>query len=76
MFDTHYMPHDAASRSQATGKSYADVARELGLKVEIIPIDPNEMFGIELVRNMFPRFWFDQSKCDKGLKAVDAFKKE
>lgn len=75
-FEKHYMPHDAASRSQATGKSYADVARGLGLKVEIIPLDSNEMFGIEAVRNAFPRFWFDQSRCDKGIKAIDAFKKE
>lgn len=70
------MPHDAASRSQATGKSYADVARDLGLKVEIIPMDPNEAFGIEAVRNTFPRFWFDESRCDKGMKAIDSFKKE
>lgn len=76
VFEKHFMPHDAASRSQATGKSYADVARGLGLKVEIVPLDPNEMFGIEAVRNAFPRFWFDQSRCDKGLKAIDAFKKE
>lgn len=70
------MPHDAASRSQATGKSYADVARGLGLKVDIVPIDYNEMFGIEAVRNTYPRFWFDQSRCDKGIKAIDSFKKE
>jgi hypothetical protein len=75
-FEKHYMPHDAGSRSQATGKSYADVARGLGLKVEIIPMDDNEMYGIEAVRNAFVRFWFDQSKCDKGIKAIDAFKKE
>jgi hypothetical protein len=76
VFEKHYMPHDAASRSQATGKSYADVARGLGLKVEIVPQDPNEMFGIEAVRNTFSRFWFDQSRCDKGIKAIDSFKKE
>lgn len=76
MFEKHFMPHDAASRSQATGKSYADVARGLGLKVDIIPQDPNEMFGIEAVRNAFSRFWFDQAKCDKGIKAIDSFKKE
>ncbi len=75
-FEKHFMPHDAASRSQATGKSYADVARSLGLKVDIVPMDPNEMFGIESVRNAFPRMWFDQTKCDKGIKAIDAFKKE
>lgn len=74
--DKHFMPHDAANRSAATGKSYADIARELGFKVEIIPIDKNEQFGIENVRNMFPRFWFDQSRCSKGIKSVESFRKE
>ncbi len=75
-FEKHYMPHDAAAREKGSGKSYADIARGLGLKVEIVPYEHNEMFGIEAVRNEFPRFWFDQTKCDKGLKAIDAFKKE
>lgn len=75
-FEKHFMPHDAASREKGSGKSYADIARGLGLKVEIVPLDHNEMYGIEAVRNAFPRFWFDQSKCDKGLKAIDSFKKE
>jgi len=75
-FEKHFMPHDAGAREKGSGKSYADIARNLGLKVEIVPLDHNEMYGIEAVRNAFPRFWFDQSKCDKGLKAIDAFKKE
>lgn len=74
--EKHFMPHDAASREKSSGKSYADIARGLGLKIDIVPIDHNEMFGIEAVRSMFPRYWFDQSKCDKGLKAIDSFKKE
>ncbi len=71
-----FMPHDASAREKGTGKTYADIARELGLKVEIVPRDLNEMFGIDAARNAFSRFWFDESKCSKGLKAVDAFKKE
>lgn len=76
VFEKHYMPHDAQAREKGSGKSYASIARDLGLNIEIVPIDPNEMFGIEAVRNAFPRFWFDESRCDKGLKAIDAFKKE
>jgi len=76
IFEKHFMPHDAASRSLQSGKSLVDIARGMGLKIDIIPRDTNEMFGIECLRNMLPRFWFDQSKCEKGIKALEAFRKE
>jgi len=75
-YEKHFMPHDAESRSLQTGKSLADIARGTGLKVDIIPRDSNEMFGIECLRNMLPRFFFDQTKCVKGIKAVESFRKE
>lgn len=75
-FEKHYMPFDAAQREKGSGKTYADIARDLGLKVEIVPYEKNEMFGIDATRVMFNRFWFDQSKCAKGIKAVDSFRKE
>jgi len=76
MYEKHFMPHDAASRSLQTGKSLADIARQLGLKVDVLERDSNEMFGIECLRNMLPRFYFDESRCEKGIKAVEAFRKE
>lgn len=76
MYEKHFMPHDAASRSLQSGKSLVDIARGMGIKIDVLPRDTNEMFGIECLRNMLPRFWFDQTKCDKGIKAVEAFRKE
>lgn len=76
MFEKHFMPHDAASRSLQSGKSLVDIARGMGMKIDVLPRDTNEMFGIECLRNMLPRFFFDQSKCEKGIKAVEAFRKE
>lgn len=76
MYEKHFMPHDAANRSQATGKSFADIAREMGLKVEIVPKQHNELFGIECLRNMLPRFFFDERKCEKGIRAVENFRKQ
>lgn len=76
VYEKHFMPHDAASRSLQSGKSLVDIARGMGLKIDVLPRDSNEMFGIECLRNMLPRFWFDQTKCDKGIKAVEAFRKE
>lgn len=76
MYDKHFMPHDAAKRDPGSGKTFADTAREMALKVEVVPYERNEMFGIDAARNAFSRCWFDQSKCMKGIKSLDAFKKE
>lgn len=76
VFDSHIMPHDAAAREKGSGKSYADIARENGLKVNVLPRQLVETFGIEALRNMLSRFFFDQSKCEKGIKAVENFRKE
>lgn len=76
IYEKHFMPHDAAAREKGSGKSYADIAREQGLKVEVLPRDSNEMFGIECLRNALPRFFFDTQKCEKGIKAIESFRKE
>lgn len=75
-FEKHFMPHDADAREKGSGKTYAGIARSLGLKIDIVPRDDNEMFGIEEVRNTLARCWFDQTKCEKGIKSIDSFKKE
>lgn len=76
IFEKHFLPHDAAAREKGSGKSFADIARGLGLKVDILPRDTNEMFGIECLRSMLSRFFFDQTKCEKGIKSIESFRKE
>jgi len=76
LYEKHFFPHDAASRSLQTGKSLADIARAAGLKVDVLTRDTNEMFGIECLRSMLNRFFFDQTKCAKGIKALESFRKE
>ena len=75
-FEKHFMPHDAAAREKGSGKSFADIARGMGLKIDVLPRDSNEMFGIECLRSMLPRFFFDQTKCEKGIKSLESFRKE
>lgn len=76
VIDTHFLPHDAEQHDPATGKTYASWAREAGLKVNIIPKENNEMNYIETTRNMFSRFMFDQNKCVKGMRSVEAYRRE
>lgn len=76
VIDRHILPHDAKAREKGSGKCYADYFTEAGLKIDVLARDQNEMFGIECLRNMLPRMFFDQVKCEKGIKAVEAFRKE
>lgn len=76
IYERHYLPHDAAAREKTSGKSFADICRESGLKVEVVPRQANEIFGIECLRNSLIRFFFDQTKCEKGIKALENFRKE
>lgn len=76
IYEKHFLPHDAQSKSAATNKSYLDIVRELGLKCEALPRAKNELVGIEHLRSVMNRMFFDEQKTAKGIKAVEAFRKE
>lgn len=73
----HCTPHDMAVREwTGEGKSRKDVAESLGLRpVEIVAKhDPAD--GIQAVRNLLPRCWFDEEKTAEGRKALKNYRKE
>jgi hypothetical protein len=50
-------------------------ARKLG--INFIPAQRTGVIeGIDAARNLLPRCWFDQTKCEKGIKALENYKKE
>ena len=74
--EKHFLPHDSAGRSAATGKAYVDYARQMGLNCEVLKIEHNKLVDIEMVRHILPRVWFDQENCEKGIKALENYRKE
>jgi hypothetical protein len=74
-YGKHLAPHDIMVHEYTSGMTRQASARKLGInliavpKVDIIP-------GIDQVRNILNRCWFDEKKCEKGLKALDNYKKE
>lgn len=70
IYGKHFAPHDGNNRNVMTGISCVDVARQMGLDMDVIPNDASIMDGIELVKGMFPRFWFDGDKCEYLLKCL------
>lgn len=75
VYEKHLAPHDIMVHEYTSGMTRQASARKMGInfvpsiKLEIIP-------GIDACRNMFNRCWFDETKCAKGLKALDNYKKD
>ncbi len=68
----HIVPHDAQAKELGTGKSRLEVLAGLGLKgITLAPIHRIED-GINAVRVVIPRCWFDARKCSRGLDALRA----
>jgi hypothetical protein len=74
-YGKHIAPHDIMVHEYTSGMTRQATARQMGIsfiaapKVDIIP-------GIDQVRNIMPRCWFDKTKCEKGIKTLDNYKKE
>lgn len=72
-YGRHFVPHDAQGRETSSGKTRVEVANELGFEFEVVPnigVDN----GIEAVKGVLGRFWFDQTKCGNGVSALRSYK--
>jgi len=75
VYGSHLAPYDIMVHEYSSGMTRQAAARKMGFnflpaqKVDIIP-------GIDAVRSILNRCWFDEKKCDKGIKALDAYKKD
>jgi phage terminase large subunit len=64
---TCWLPWDGATKELGTGKSIEDNIRELGYKVRVCRrLEVHQ--GINAVRTLFPRLWFDEKMCFDGLQ--------
>jgi phage terminase large subunit len=72
----HIVPHDAKAKELGTGKSRLEVMASLGLKgITLAPVHRVED-GINAVRMVIPRCWFDARKCGRGLDALALYRAE
>lgn len=75
IYDKHIAPHDIMVHEYSSGSTRQAAARKMGFnlipapKIQIIP-------GIDAVRAILNRCWFDERKCAKGIKCLDNYKKE
>jgi phage terminase large subunit len=76
LYAGHIVPHDAQAKELGTGKSRLEVLESLGLKnITVAPMHRVED-GINAVRTIIPRCWFDAKKCARGIDALKLYRAE
>jgi hypothetical protein len=73
-YGQHLAPFDIEVRELGTGQSRLERAKELGIDftvVEKLPVDD----GIQAVRSMFPKCWFDDIRTKEGRNALMNYQK-
>ena len=76
-YGKHWLPHDAKAKTLASGgKSIIEqLAEHLGVsKLAIVP-DLSVQDGIQAVRQMLPRVWFDK-RTEDGIEALRQYQRE
>ena len=71
----HILPHDVRVRELGTGKSRLEMLEESGLEVKIAPrmgLDD----GIQAVRRLLPRCWFNVPKVQNGLNCLRNYRRD
>lgn len=71
----HIVPHDAEARELGTGKTRTELLKGLGVKTRLAPKLSVED-GIQAVRTMLPKAWFDAKKCADGIKKLRQYRSE
>jgi len=71
----HILPHDVRVRELGTGKSRLEMLEEAGLEIKISPrmsLDD----GIQAVRRLLPRCWFNVPKVQIGLNCLRNYRRD
>ena len=74
VFGEHVFPHDIEARELTTGRSRIEVVRNIMGNVKVAP-RTEVADGINAVRTLFPRMWFDEKGCAQGLECLRNYRK-
>ena len=76
-YGDHYGPHDLAVHDVMSGESRIDTAKSMGIRFEQ-PVERPKVKadGLNAVRAIFPRLWFDSVKCNDGLNGLESYSRK
>jgi phage terminase large subunit len=75
-YGNHWVPHDAVPATfAANGRSIIQQMHAHGVKARVAP-NLSVQDGIQAVRLMLPRCYFDATKCAEGIEALKQYRRE
>ena len=74
-YGVFYMPHDIGVREMTSGISRLDTIQGLGFDVEVVP-KVGIADGIEQVRILLNRCWFDRTQAEHGVESLENYRKK
>lgn len=75
VYGKHYPPWDSTIKQFGSGKSTIEVAAQLGLKFEYPAKNPGVLPGIDAVRLLLPKVWFDAEKASRLIECLRNYRK-
>jgi len=76
LYGTHYFPHDMAIKEYSTNVTRIQKATDLGLKPNKIVPKIGIEDGINAVRDILGRCYFNEKTCKDGIRALKNYRKE
>ena len=74
-YGEHWAPHDIEVRELSTGLTRRESASQMGINFNVVPLS-NLMDGIEAVRRILHRCWFDETRADRGVTCLENYRKQ
>jgi phage terminase large subunit len=74
-YEHDFVPHDAKVREFGTGRTRIETMMALNLKPKLVPMH-KVMDGINALRVLFPRIYWDRERCRDGLEALRQYRSE
>ena len=75
VYGSHMLPHDVQVHELSTGKSRFAFLAGLGIRGTVVRKHAVED-GINSVRSILPRCWFDRTKCARGIEALRQYRQD
>lgn len=81
VYNRHVFPHDISVRDLGSGRSRFETLRRLGVVnppyiTGVISRRLNVADGINAVRTILPKCWFDVENCARGIEALKQYQRE
>lgn len=76
IYGAHFMPHDAGAREFGTGKTRQETAEKLGLRPVLVAKRQAVDDGINEVRKVLPRCYFDEDLTHRGRVCLEEYRKK